>query len=81
MDNNVLFWRNVTKNLMYKKIDTETKTHTYLIKIPDDPDTFTERFKLYLLGDRIVEGQKSIITDLSIVLVSKLPKITINITI
>jgi hypothetical protein len=81
MSDNVLFWRNVRTNLMYKKIDRETKTHTYLIKIPDDPETQIEQFKLYLLGDRIFEGGISIITDLEVTLVSKLPKITINITI
>jgi hypothetical protein len=81
MCNNVLFWRNVTKNLMYKKIDHNTKIHTYLIKIPDDPNAVTEKFKLYLLGDKIIKDQMSIITDLSITLVRKLPKITINITI
>ncbi len=81
MDNNVLFWRNMRANLMYKKIDLNTQIHTYLIKIPDDPETPIEQFKLYLLGGKITQGQESIITDLEVTLVSKLPKITINITI
>jgi hypothetical protein len=81
MNNTVLYWRNVISNLMYKKIDPNTKIHTYLIKIPDDPNTPLEQFKLYLLGDTIIKGGISIITDLSIVQVSKLPKITINISI
>ncbi len=81
MGNNVLYWRNMTTNLMYKKIDLQTQTHTYLIKIPDIPDVPIEQFKLYLLGDKIVQGGDSIITDLEVTLVSRLPKITINITI
>lgn len=81
MGNNVLYWRNMTTNLMYKKIDLQTQTHTYLIKIPDIPDVPIEQFKLYLLGDKIVQGGESIITDLEVTLVSRLPKITINITI
>lgn len=81
MGDNVLFWRNMRANLIYRKIDMETLTHTYLIKIPDDPSTPIEQFKLYLLGGNITQGGVSIITDLEVTLVTKLPKITINITI
>lgn len=81
MESNVIFWRNITTNLLYKKIDCQTQTHTYLIKIPDIPDVPMENFNLFLLGSNIVEGGNSIISNLKIIKVGKLPKITINIQI
>jgi len=84
--NNTIFWIYNKSRLLYKKIELDPtnptcQTHTYLISIPDDPIQAIEKFNLYLLGTQIVPGGTTCITDLKVIQVSRLPKITINISI
>jgi hypothetical protein len=84
--NNTIYWIYNKSRLLYKKIeldpnDPTCQTHTYLISIPDDPTQPIEKFNLYLLGTKIVPGGTTYISDLKVIQVSKLPKITINISI
>ena len=84
--NNTIYWIYNKSRLLYKKIELDPnnptlQTHTYLISIPDEPSQPIEKFNLYLLGTQIVPGGTTLISDLKVIQVSKLPKITINITI
>lgn len=78
-NDNLIYWTTKEENLLYKKIDGNK--HIYLIKIPDLPETSVEKFKLYLFNNRPIEGSSVIISNLNLVKVGKLPKITINISI
>ena len=78
-NDNLIYWTTKEENLLYRKIDGNK--HIYLIKIPDLPETSVEKFKLYLFNNRPIEGSSVIISNLNLVKVGKLPKITINISI
>jgi hypothetical protein len=77
---NDIYWQTRQQNLIFKnKINNK---YTYVIKIPDIPDTCVEKFKLYLLSSSNFENGDSVtISNINIVKVEKLPKIYIRICI
>jgi hypothetical protein len=77
---NDIYWQTRQQNLIFKnKINNK---YTYVIKVPDIPDTRVEKFKLYLLSSsNFKNGDSVTISNIHIVKVEKLPKIYIRICI
>lgn len=77
---NDIYWQTRQQNLIFKnKINNK---YTYVIKVPDIPDTCVEKFKLYLLSSsNFKTGDSVTISNIHIVKVEKLPKIYIRICI
>ena len=77
---NDIYWQTRQQNLIFKnKINNK---YTYVIKVPDIPDTHVEKFKLYLLSSsNFKTGDSVTISNIHIVKVEKLPKIYIRICI
>lgn len=77
---NDIYWQTRQQNLIFKnKINNK---YTYVIKVPDIPDTHVEKFKLYLLSSsNFKNGDSVTISNIHIVKVEKLPKIYIRICI
>ena len=84
---NDIYWQTREKNLIFKNKVCRSSSlsghkYTYVIKIPDIPNTCVEKFKLYLLGSHnFKKGDSVTISNINIVKVEKLPKIYIRICI
>ena len=77
---NDIYWQTRQKNLIFK--NKILNKYTYVIKVPDIPDTCIEKFKLYLLSSsNFKNGDSVTISNIHIVKVEKLPKIYIRICI
>ena len=77
---NKIYWQTSQENLIFKnKVNNK---YTYVIKVPDIPNTCVEKFKLYLLSSsNFKNGDSVTISNIHIVKVEKLPKIYIRICI
>jgi len=77
---NDIYWQTRQQNLIFK--NKNANKYTYVIKVPDIPDTHVEKFKLYLLSSsNFKNGDSVTISNIHIVKVEKLPKIYIRICI